>query len=310
VREGLVGLGFAEALTPSLCDPRKLALTWELAAGPLAGAPGLVSVGNPPAPEASALRSDLAAGLLGVVAHHLRHGATGTRVFEIGRVFAPAAAAGEPPREEVQIAFAVAGLADPGSWEGEREVDFHDAKGLAEALLERLGVDAPAFHAYAAPAWKAGEAAEVRAPHGVGRIGRVEPRRARAWKLDRPVYVFLAPLAALAGAARGARPFAAFSRFPAVKRDLAFFVPARFPQSAVEARVRAAAGEYLQSVRLFDVYEGAGVPADHRSLAYALLFAHPERTLQESEIEAAQAAIVRALGESFGAVLRERPAKG
>jgi phenylalanyl-tRNA synthetase beta chain len=52
------------------------------------------------------------------------------------------------------------------------------------------------------------------------------------------------------------------------------------------------------------------VPADHKSLAYTLLFAHPERTLQESEVEAAQAAIVRALGESFGAVLRERPTKG
>ena len=313
VREALVGLGFTEALTPSLCDPKKLALTWELTREPDAGGPRFAALANPPAPEAGALRSDLAAGLLTVVAHHLRHGAAGTRVFEVGRVFTPrpgAPAAGEFPQEEVQVAFAVAGLADPESWEGEREVDFFDAKGLAEAFLGRLGVDTPAARAYASPAWKSGEAAELWATARVAWIGRVEPRRARAWKLDRPVYLFLAALASLAGAARRAGPFTAFSRFPAVKRDLAFFVPERVPQSEVEARMRAAAGELLQSARLFDVYSGQGVPADHKSLAYTLLFAHPERTLQESEVEAAQAAIVRALGESFGAVLRERPTKG
>lgn len=312
VRETLVGFGFTEVLTPSLGDPKRLALTWDLTHGPEAGPPRFVALANPPAPEAGVLRSDLAAGLLTVVAHHLRHGAPGTRVFEVGRVFAPSAgaAAGAFPEETVQVGFAVAGLADPHSWEHEREVDFFDAKGLAEAFLGRLGVDGPEVRAHASPAWKSGEAAELRASLRAGWVGRVEPRRARAWKLDRPVYLFLAALDALAAAARRGGHFAAFSRLPAVKRDLAFFVPVRVPHAEVAARMRAAAGDLLQSVRLFDVYDGQGVPPEHRSLAYTLLFAHPERTLLESEVEAAQAAIVRALGESCGAVLRERPTKG
>jgi phenylalanyl-tRNA synthetase beta chain len=313
VRETLVGFGFTEVLTPTLADPRRLALTWDLAHDRDDGDPRFAALANPPAPEAGVLRSDLAAGLLTVVAHHLRHGAPGTRVFEVGRTFTPRSdppAPGEFPEESVQVAFAVAGLADPESWEGEREVDFFDAKGLAESFLARLGVDTPETRAYSASAWKPGEVAELRAPARVGWIGRVEPRRARAWKLDRPVYLFLASLDALARAARRTGPFAAFSRFPAVKRDLAFFVPSHVPHAVVEAKMRAAAGDLLQSACLFDVYRGQGVATDRKSLAYTLLFAHPERTLLESEVEAAQAEIVRMLAAEVGAVLRERPTKG
>lgn len=309
VREALVGLGFTEVLTPTLADPRKLEATWELGYAAADGPPRFVPLANPPAPEAGVLRSDLAAGVLTVVAHHLRHGAPGTRVFEIGRVFRPhgeALTAGEFPEEITQVCFALAGLADPDSWEGERAVDFYDAKGLAEALLARLGVDTPQARAYASPAWKPGEVAELWTTTRLGWVGQVEPRRVRAWKLDRPAYLFVAPLEALSGASRRAGPFAAFSRFPAVKRDLAFFVPASVSHAEIEARMRKAAGPLLVSLRLFDVYRGSGVPEGQQSLAYSLLFAHPERTLQEREVEEAQEAVARELAQSVGAVLRER----
>ncbi|HEV8479859.1 MAG TPA: phenylalanine--tRNA ligase subunit beta [Candidatus Eisenbacteria bacterium] len=303
VREALVGFGFVEALTPSLVDPARAQQTWPLTQE---GEPRFARVANPPSPEASVLRTDLAAGLLTVVAHHLRHGAPGTRVFEVGHTFVARherPAPGDFPEERAWVGFALAGLADPETWEGERGVDFFDAKGVAESLFARLGIDGVKTRAYASPAWKAGEAAEFLAPHRVGWVGQVEPRRARAWKLDRPVYLFLASLAALA-AARGAAAYRSFSRFPAVKRDLAFFLPARVSHAEVEEKMRAAAGNLLQSARLFDVYQGTGVPEGQKSLAYSLDFAHPERTLAESEVEEAQAAVVRALAESFGATLR------
>jgi len=303
LREILVGFGATEVLTPSLADPERLTLTWPLTQE---GEPRLARLANPPSPEASVMRSDLAAGLLTVVAHNLRHGAPGTRVFEVGHTFV-AREAKEFPLEETHLGLAIAGLADPESWEGERLVDFFDAKGLAEAILGRLGVDAPQIRVYASSAWKAGEAAEILAPHRIGWVGQVDPRRARAWKLDRPVFLFLASLDALARASKASASFRSFARFPAVKRDLAFFLPARVQSAAVEEKMRAAAGELLQTVRLFDVYRGKGVPEGQKSLAYSLLFAHPARTLAESEVEDAQAALVAALAESFGATLRERP---
>jgi phenylalanyl-tRNA synthetase beta chain len=304
VRDALVGFGFSEALTPTLADPRRLALTWPLAHDRDRGEPRFVGLQNPPSPEASVLRSDLAAGLLGVVAHHLRHGAEGTRVFEVGRVFE--AVDGGAPRENRQVAFAIAGIAAPDSWEGERDADFFDAKGVAEALLERLGVDTVETRSYSASAWKPGEAAVLHAQARLGWIGRVEPRVARAWKIEWPVFVFLASLETMRAAVRRGAPFTPFGRHPAVKRDLAFFVPERVAHADVEERMREAAGTLLASVRLFDVYRGPNAPAGTKSLAYSLLFAHPERTLQESEVEAAQESVVRALTEGVGAVLRER----
>jgi len=304
VREALVGFGFVEALTPSLVDPARAQQTWPLTQE---GEPRFARVAHPPSPESSVLRTDLAVGLLTVVAHHLRHGAPGTRVFEVGHTFVARSenpAPGDFPEERAWVGFALTGLADPETWEGERGVDFFDAKGVAESLFARLGIDGVKTRAYSSPAWKAGEAAEFLAPHRVGWVGQVEPRRARAWKLDRPVYLFLASLEALAHAARGADAYRSFSRFPAVKRDLAFFLPARVSHAEVEEKMRAAAGDLLQSVRLFDVYQGTGVPEGQKSLAYSLDFAHPERTLAESEVEEAQAAVVRALAESFGATLR------
>ncbi len=305
-REILVGLGFSEILTPTLSAPRKLERTWSLARD---GEPRLARLANPPSPDASALRSDLVAGLLEVAAHHWHHGARATRLFEVGVVFDEVG--GEPPtREEQQLAFLIAGPAEPAAWSGERECDFHDAKGLAEALLARLGVDSPTTHAYSAPGWKSGETAELRSPSPVGRVGRLHPSLARAWKLDRPLYAYVVSLAALSEAARGIERFRDFSRLPSVTRDLAFFLPARVPNADVEATIRGAGGELLSGLRLFDVYEGRGVPAGHRSLAYALAFSHAERTLQEAEIQVLQDGIVRALAERFGAVLRERPAPG
>jgi phenylalanyl-tRNA synthetase beta chain len=309
VRESLVGFGFTEALTPTLVDPERAERTWALTQD-AAQAPRFARVVNPPSPEASVLRTDLAVGLLQVVAHNLRHGALGVRVFEVGHTFVAKTeklTPGEFPDERPWVGFSLAGLADPETWEGERPVDFFDAKGVAQALFARLGIDAPKTRAYASPAWKAGEAAEFLAPHRIGWVGQVEPRRARGWKLDRPVYLFLAPLDALSRAARATDAYRSFSRFPAVKRDLAFFLPAHVTHAEVEEKMRAAAGRLLQSVRLFDLYQGTGVPEGQKSLAYTLDFADPERTLAESEVEEAQAAVVSALDQAFGATLRERP---
>src|SRR5262249_22481092 len=153
VRETLVGFGFTEALTPTLVDPERAERTWALTQE--GTEPRYARVANPPSPEASVLRTDLATGLLQVVAHNLRHGALGTRVFEAAHAFVPRSekpAPGEFPDERPGVGSALAGLADPETWEGERTVDFFDAKGVAQALFARLGIDAPKTRAYASPA--------------------------------------------------------------------------------------------------------------------------------------------------------------
>ena len=306
LRDILIGFGFSEVLTPSLGDPKKLSLTWPMTRD---GEPRFAALQNPPAPEASVLRSDLVAGLLEVAAHHWNHGARSLRLFEIGAVFTDGERAGTTHEEE-QVVFLLGGPAAPVSWWGERECDFYDAKGLAEAVLQRLGVDTPNTQTYSASGWKSGEAAELRGSTRLGWVGRIHPGLGRPWKLDRALYVFVAPLEALRQAGRRPETFRSYSRLPSVTRDLAFFLPASVQNSEVEAVLRGTGGALLTDVRLFDVYAGRGVPAGQKSLAYALAFSHAERTLQESEIETLQSRIVKALGDRFGAVLRERPGQG
>ena len=89
-------------------------------------------------------------------------------------------------------------------------------------------------------------------------------------------------------------------------RDLAFFLPAEVPHATVVSIVRAAGAPLLADLRLFDVYEGKGVPEGKKSLAYTMTFQAAERTLTEADIETVQRTIVDALSAQVGAVLRDR----
>ena len=95
-----------------------------------------------------------------------------------------------------------------------------------------------------------------------------------------------------------------FSSYPVAKEDVALVVDSSVPAAAVEAALREGAGELLESIRLFDVYTGDQVGAGKKSLAYALRFRAPDRTLKEGEAAAARAAAVALAAERTGAVQR------
>ena len=96
----------------------------------------------------------------------------------------------------------------------------------------------------------------------------------------------------------------AISRFPSSDIDLAFVVGDRHPADEVADSLRDAAGEVLESVRLFDVYRGPGIADGTRSLAYRLRFCSPERTLTDEEVGEVRARCIRAVEQEFGATLR------
>jgi phenylalanyl-tRNA synthetase beta chain len=302
-REALIGLGFTECLTPSLDDPARLAKTWPLS-NP--GEPRLVTIRNPAGPETSALRSDLVSGLARVAAHNLRHGATGLRLFEVGRVFHPRAG-NQLPEEPVQVCALLAGQRFAEAWDsGQAPVDFYEAKGIWEAWFMRLGVDTPEWGPYSGRGWKSGEVADLRAKVHVAYAGRLGPRLARELDLDLPVYLMVADLGAIGRMRRETRRFTGYSKLPGVKRDLAFFLPSEVPHARVESLLLATGAPLLAEARLFDVYEGKGVPEGQKSLAYSLTFQAAGRTLTEAEIETVQQSIVTALATETGAVLRDR----
>jgi len=183
-----------------------------------------------------------------------------------------------------------------------RAVDFHDLKGDLDSLAACSGArldyrPSTAAHGHpgrSADVWRDGER--------VGWIGELHPRLLRALDLDHAVVAFELDLAALQRRALPrSRPL---SRFPSVRRDLAFVAPDAVSWAALETTIRRAAGALLADVRLFDRYAGKGVEPGFRSLATGLILQDNSRTLTDRDVESAVAGVVAALQEEHGARMR------
>ena len=185
-------------------------------------------------------------------------------------------------------------------------IDFDDARGLWEAWLEEMRVDTPEWRAYSATGWKHGASAEVASGTSrIGWAGSLDPALLGDWEIETPVHLFvvlLDPLPSAPAVPRVVMP----GRFPPVRRDVAFFVPAGTTHAELERVLVAAGRPELRSAEVFDVYAGPGTPSGMKSLAYALQFQHAQRTFTESEIREIQDRMVAAVVTECGGRLRER----
>ena len=301
-REAMRARGLSEAWTSSLLSGRE--------AGDAARLLGqdetrLVRLRNPMSREGEVLRPNPVAGLLRACAHNLRLGQGAVRLFEIGTGFL--ARGDDLPEETAMLAALVAGPRYAHAHDAaQQEVDFADARGLWDAWLLEMNVDTPEWRAYSGAGWKPGASAEVAATTSrIGWAGTLGQPLLGAWDIEVPVHLFVVLLDALSAPAA---PSALVlpGRFPPARRDLAFFVPESTTHRQLERTLAGAAGTWLSSIELFDVYAGPGTPQGMKSLAFALQFQHPERTLTESEVQAIQDQMVAAVAKDCGGRLRER----
>jgi phenylalanyl-tRNA synthetase beta chain len=293
----VVGLGFDEAIGPALVG----AIPAEAREG--VGDEAIWELQNPKSRELKHLRTSLLPGILAIAARNLRHGVPDVRVAEVGKVFQ----AVPPPigSERLEVALVLAGAAD--AWDRPEAVQdrYLELRGFVEALYEALGIDSWEADSYHEACWTRGSGAVWTAAAGrLGRMGEVAPSLARQVGLERPAWAAILDVATALKAAPAERRYREVPRYPASKRDLAVIVRPGMTHGQVVAAIHSAGGGLLHTIRLFDEYMFQdGEHAGRRSLAYALEFRSPERTLTDREVEAAIASIVRAL-ESKGAVLR------
>lgn len=302
VRETLAGAGLTEVVTPALVSPHHLErfrLREDVPSVPGEPVPGgtPIEVTNPLSRDHSVLRQHLAPSLLDVVATNLRQGTEDVAVFEIGKGYAKD---GELPREWWRVGLALLGAAAPPAWDRPgRPYDLEDAKGIVELLARRLGFERPTYVPERdEPAFHPGRTARVTDGERLrGIVGEVHPALAGTWELRTSGRVILAELAVagLAGGRLSPEHAPVPPRVPVVERDIAVVVPERRPAGEVDAVVRESGGALLHGSRLFDVYRGAPLDADEKSLAYRLVFFAPDRTLTEAEVDEAVARIVAAL---------------
>ncbi|MEP0766600.1 MAG: phenylalanine--tRNA ligase subunit beta [Fimbriimonadia bacterium] len=274
LRDRLVALGLNEVICHSLRAP-----------SPLDDAePGdYVAPRTPAGPDLSVLRPTLIAGVAAAALYNLNRGILDISLFEIGRVFRRL---NEGYEENKHLALFLCGRKEPVSWRiGEKgpHFGFFDAKGLVTALLETLGIR-PAFAPRCDNRLHPGRAADILVgEQNLGYVGEIHPRLAERMDLPSGSQIAEFDVDALMAAAAGVSRFSPPPRFPAVRRDIAFEVPKSVSYASVELAVRECAGEVLEEVRLFDVYEGKGIAEGSHSLALALTLRKTDGTMTDEE---------------------------
>jgi phenylalanyl-tRNA synthetase beta chain len=292
VRDGLVRAGLREAKPLPFVSDEDLALTGDRDAIPLA---------NPLRAEEAWLRTRLVPGLLHTVARNQRWGTGSVSIFEVGTVFRLV----DPVEERRKVGLVLCGAAGEGWTNDDREFDVLDARGTVETLLEELGVEGWALGEPLGEPFHPGRSARVLlGDRPIGVVGELHPRKASSLDIDGRVAVAELELEPLRAAASGAFRLAEVPRFPPIHRDLAFVIDEDVPAGAVQAALEAAAGELLDRSLLFDVFRGGAIPDGRKSLAFALEFRAPDRTLTDEEVEPVVATIVDRLRTELGAELR------
>lgn len=284
-----------------------------------------VRLANPLSSEEPGYTTTLLPGLLRTAARNLGRGATGVSLFETGLVAFPADRGPAPiygvdwrpsedelakllealPDQPLHLAVVLAGERERGGWWGAaRTATWADAVELVRRLGAELGVTVEARSAARMP-WHPGRCAElVVGDRPLGHAGELHPKVCRTLGLPERSAAVEIDLDALLRHAVEVVPGPVLSSYPLAKEDVALVVDAATTVAEVEAALREGAGELLESIRLFDVYTGDQVGEGKKSLAFALRFRAPDRTLTEQETSAARDAAVALAAERTGAVQR------
>ena len=296
IRHQLVALGYQEIVTYSFIDP-------ELSEFVCGNQIQTVSLENPISEEMSVMRASILPGLLNTAQYNANRQQDRIRLFETGLVFT----GNTGDYEQInRIGGLVSGSRYPQNWNNTDDVnDFYDVKGDVECIL-RLGGDNRHFRFQPAEfgCFHPGQCARIESKEGalLGHLGALHPAIARKLELDTEIFMFELDLDAVQ---IGKLPIASvLSRYPEVGRDLAIVINDSVPAEKILTIVRDNAGEFLTSLRIFDVYQGDAVEKGKKSIALGLTWQHPSRTLSDDEIGVIISSCVNVLQEQFNAKLR------
>ncbi len=297
VRRLLTGLGLNEAQGQTLVSGANCRL-------PEAE---VMKLANPLSADMDVLRPSLLPGLLDTLRHNLNRKNYDVALFEIGRVFTNV---NGQPKEERRVAIALTGQRALAFWSGDdrdAKFDAMDLKGLVEDLLEHFGLRGIQFGKRAEPTALFLESAAVTLGGKVqlGELGQLLPALAKQYDLRDAVFLAELRLDELIARGNRSKSFKALPQFPASRRDVAMLVPEATTHDSVLSAVKQAKPANLESVELFDVFRGKNVPAAQKSLAYAFTYRAADKTLTDTDVNAAHTKAVDALKQKLQATVRE-----
>lgn len=292
MRDVLVKRGYQEVITYSFVEPEfQLQLHPGIEPLPLM---------NPISSEMAVMRTNLLPGLVNTAKFNINRQQNRIRIFELGLRFINS---GDTLQQIPTIAGLVCGLRNKESWNTEGEkVDFYDLKGDVEALLQATNKSYD-FETLHMDILHPGQAAEIVVDgHAVGYIGKIHPQVQQEIDLDMDAFVFQMDLAPLSE--RKLPEFKPLSKFPSIRRDLALVVEDSVKAGELLDFIVKNGGKLLTDAHIFDIYKGEHLEPGKKSIALAMTLRHPDKTLEDAEINAVVDKVVSGLAEQYGAVLR------
>lgn len=291
VRNELTASGLFEIITYSFIDPKENALV---------NIPeddnrnNFVRITNPLGEENSVMRTDLASSMMKTLRTNYTRRNPAAALFEIGTVFTPIE--GEQlPKESKDIAIGMYG-----------SYDFYDVKGIVEQLLIRVGISEFDFDVCKTNStFHAGRCAEVFAKgKKLGVVGQIHPSVCDNFKIDTEVYAAFIDFEIIAELFDMSKHYVALPKFPAVTRDIAVTVDKAVPASDIVKIIKAQKSDIIEDYKLFDIYEGAQLGENKKSMAYSITLRGSDRTLTDDDVNPIIEKILKELEEKLGAQLR------
>ncbi len=312
LRNVLTGVGFQEILTYSLVSLeklQKLSPKLELRISPL-------KVANPMTKEQEYLRTSLRAGPLATLAHNQKFEQAGIRLFEIGKIFLPqhppviaseakqSQEERELPQEKEMLCAVLSGARAELSWQTDKEpLDFFDAKGVVENLLNQLGLKV-SFDIGDDETLFPGRGANIIVEDDrVGILGDVHPKIAQAFELSNAICLIEIDLEKLLTKITGIKEYQSIARFPSVTRDIALVIDEQVSYGRVEETIQSF--PLVTKVALFDLYRGEQIAEGKKSFAIRIVYQSPSHTLTDEEVDRTQQQMLAKLHQELGATLRD-----
>ncbi|WP_416040671.1 phenylalanine--tRNA ligase subunit beta [Acinetobacter lactucae] len=295
LRQTIVSLGYQEAISFSFADA-KLEKQLNPKVNPL-------MLANPISSDLAAMRSTLLSSLIPCVQYNLNRQQSRVRFFELGLRFDYQNAKSiEDLKQIPTLALVAVGSQQPESWHVKPQpMDFFDFKGEIEEILAagRVKVE----YVRSERSWlHPGQSAEILVDgQSIGYLGRLHPSLENELDLSTTWVAELDQTAVLQSYVSN---FTELSRFPSIRRDIALLISDNINVRDIQQLIEKTGGELLNSTWLFDVYTGQGVEEGKRSLAFALLWQHPSRTLEDAEIKSGMDNIIQVLENTYQATLR------
>ncbi|MFC2948604.1 phenylalanine--tRNA ligase subunit beta [Virgibacillus sediminis] len=303
MKKYLEGAGLSETVTYSLTSSSNIKRL--LSPDVAEQNPVPVQLAMPMSEDHRYLRLSLLPELLGTVAYNLARNQSDLAYYEFGKVFlSQEEQLTQQPYEQARLAGAITGNWLEHPWQQEKkEVDFFVIKGILEGLFDHLQVPIE-FKQSKLPEMHPGRTASVMIGNkAIGFLGQVHPALQKEMDL-KETYVFEINMEEVFASRENQSSYQPIPKYPSVSRDIAFILDEDVLAGDVRKTIVETGDPLVTQVQIFDVYQGDNVPEGKKSIAYSLLYQHPEKTLKDEEVEESYQAIVEAVNNQFGAYVR------